>query len=202
MKNVLVIKSSISGDNGKSNQLIAHLLAQGAATNIAVTEIDLNAKPMPHLEMSEIASWMTPASERTAEQQALAALSDELIAKVEAADALIIGVPMYNFALPSQLKALLDRIARAGVTFKYTEQGPVGLLKDKPVVFALARGGIYANTPADSQVPFLTSFFNFVGLTKLHYVYAEGLNMGPESAETALTKAQTELAEIAKTLFA
>lgn len=202
MKNVLVIKSSISGDNGKSNQLIAHLLAQGAATNIAVTEIDLNAKPMPHLEMSEIASWMTPASDRTAEQQALAALSDELIAKVEAADALIIGVPMYNFALPSQLKALLDRLARAGVTFKYTEQGPVGLLKDKPVVFALARGGIYANTPADSQVPFLTSFFNFVGLTKLHYVYAEGLNMGPESAETALTKAQTELAEIAKTLFA
>ncbi|GHG68199.1 FMN-dependent NADH-azoreductase [Alishewanella longhuensis] len=202
MKNVLVIKSSISGDNGKSNQLIAHLLAQGAATNVSVTEIDLNLNPLPHLEMSEIASWMTAAADRTAEQQALAAHSDDLIAKVTAADALVIGVPMYNFALPSQLKALFDRLARAGVTFKYTEQGPVGLLADKPVVFALARGGIYANSPADSQVPFLKSFFNFIGLTQLHYVYAEGLNMGPESAENALSKAQAELSEIAKILFA
>lgn len=201
MKNVLVIKSSISGDNGKSNQLIAHLLGEGAL-GISVTEIDLNATPMSHLAMDEIASWMTPASERTPEQQTLAAVSDELIAKVTAADALVIGVPMYNFALPSQLKALLDRLARAGVTFKYTEQGPVGLLQDKPVVFALARGGIYANGPADSQVPFLKTFFNFIGLTQLHFVYAEGLNMGPESAETALNKAQAELKELAKTLFA
>lgn len=202
MKNVLVIKSSISGDNGKSNQLIAHLLAQAPASSLTVTEIDLNTKPLPHLEMVEMASWMTPAADRTPEQQALAALSDELIAKVQAADAVVIGVPMYNFALPSQLKALLDRLARAGITFKYTEQGPVGLLQDKPVVLALTRGGIYANGPADSQVPFLTTFFNFVGLTQLHYVYAEGLNMGPDSAEAALTAAQNELTEIAKTLFA
>lgn len=202
MKNVLVIKSSISGDNGKSNQLIAHLLAQGTAANVSVTEIDLNSNPVAHLEMSEIASWMTPAADRTAEQQALAAVSDDLIAKVTAADAVIIGVPMYNFALPSQLKALLDRLARAGVTFKYTEQGPVGLLQDKPVVFALARGGIYANGPADSQVPFLKTFFNFIGLTQLHFVYAEGLNMGPETAESALNSAQAELKEMAKTLFA
>lgn len=202
MKNVLVIKSSISGDNGKSNQLIAHLLAQAPASSLTVTEIDLNTKPLPHLEMVEMASWMTPAADRTPEQQALAALSDELIAKVQAADAVFIGVPMYNFALPSQLKALLDRLARAGITFKYTEQGPVGLLQDKPVVLALTRGGIYANGPADSQVPFLTTFFNFVGLTQLHYVYAEGLNMGPDSAEAALTAAQNELTEIAKTLFA
>lgn len=202
MKNVLVIKSSISGDNGKSNQLIAHLLAQVPASSLTVTEIDLNTKPLPHLDMVEMASWMTPAAERTPEQQALAALSDELIEKVQAADAVVIGVPMYNFALPSQLKALLDRLARAGITFKYTEQGPVGLLQDKPVVLALTRGGIYANGPADSQVPFLKTFFNFVGLTQLHYVYAEGLNMGPDSAEAALTAAQNEFTEIAKTLFA
>ncbi|CAM5205648.1 FMN-dependent NADH-azoreductase [Alishewanella longhuensis] len=202
MKNVLVIKSSISGDNGKSNQLIAHLLAEGAAAAVSVTEIDLNLNPVAHLAMDEIASWMTPPADRTAEQQALAAVSDDLIAKVAAADAVIIGVPMYNFALPSQLKALLDRLARAGVTFKYTEQGPVGLLQDKPVVFALARGGIYANGPADSQVPFLKTFFNFIGLTQLHFVYAEGLNMGPETAESALNSAQAELKEIAKTLFA
>jgi len=202
MKNVLVIKSSISGDNGKTNQLIGHLLTKLPAASITVNEIDLNSQPLPHLAMTEIASWMTPEAERSDEQQQLAAFSDQLIAKVQAADTIVIGVPMYNFSLPSQLKALLDRLARAGVTFKYTEQGPVGLLKDKPVVFALARGGVYANTAADSQVPFLKTFFNFVGLTQLHFVYAEGLNMGPETAESALAAAQQQLAELAKTIIA
>lgn len=199
MKNILVINSSISGSNGNSNKLVQFLLAQ--LSGAQVTEIDLNAQPLPHLEMSEIGAWMTPAAERSSEQQALAARSDELIAKVEAADAIVFGVPMYNFALPSQLKALLDRLARAGVTFKYTETGPVGLLKDKPVIFALARGGVYANSPADSQVPFLKTFFNFVGLTQLHFVYAEGLNMGPEAAEKGLGAAQQQLTELAKQLF-
>lgn len=199
MKNILVINSSISGSNGNSNKLVQFLLAQ--LSGAQVTEIDLNAQPLPHLEMSEIGAWMTPAAERSREQQALAARSDELIAKIEAADAIVFGVPMYNFALPSQLKALLDRLARAGVTFKYTETGPVGLLKDKPVIFALARGGIYANTPADSQVPFLKTFFNFIGLTQLHFVYAEGLNMGPEAAEKGLAAAQQQLTELAKQLF-
>lgn len=199
MKNILVINSSISGSNGNSNKLVQFLLAQ--LSGAQVTEIDLNAQPLPHLEMSEIGAWMTPAAERSSEQQALAARSDELIAKIEAADAIIFGVPMYNFALPSQLKALLDRLARAGVTFKYTETGPVGLLKDKPVIFALARGGVYANTPADSQVPFLKTFFNFIGLTQLHFVYAEGLNMGPEAAEKGLAAAQQQLTELAKQFF-
>lgn len=199
MKNILVINSSISGSNGNSNKLVQFLLAQ--LSGAQVTEIDLNAQPLPHLEMSEIGAWMTPAAERSREQQALAARSDELIAKIEAADAIVFGVPMYNFALPSQLKALLDRLARAGVTFKYTETGPVGLLKDKPVIFALARGGVYANSPADSQVPFLKTFFNFIGLTQLHFVYAEGLNMGPEAAEKGLTAAQQQLTELAKQLF-
>ena len=199
MKNILVINSSISGSNGNSNKLVQFLLAQ--LSGAQVTEIDLNAQPLPHLEMSEIGACMTPAAERSSEQKALAARSDELIAKVEAADAIVFGVPMYNFALPSQLKALLDRLARAGVTFKYTETGPVGLLKDKPVIFALARGGIYANTPADSQVPFLKTFFNFIGLTQLHFVYAEGLNMGPEAAEKGLAAAQQQLSELAKQLF-
>lgn len=199
MKNILVINSSISGTNGNSTKLVQHLLAQ--LPQAQVTEIDLGAKPLPHLEMAEIGAWMTPAAERSAEQQALAAHSDDLIAKVQAADAVIFGVPMYNFALPSQLKALLDRLARAGVTFKYTETGPVGLLQDKPVIFALARGGVYANTPADSQVPFLKTFFNFIGLTQLHFVYAEGLNMGPDAAEKGISAAQQQLTELAKQLF-
>lgn len=199
MKNILVINSSISGANGNSTKLVQHLLAQ--LPQAQVTEIDLGAKPLPHLEMAEIGAWMTPAAERSAEQQALAAHSDDLIAKVQAADVVVFGVPMYNFALPSQLKALLDRLARAGITFKYTETGPVGLLQDKPVIFALARGGVYANTPADSQVPFLKTFFNFIGLTQLHFVYAEGLNMGPDAAEKGISAAQQQLTELAKQLF-
>ncbi len=102
---------------------------------------------------------------------------------------------MYNFGLPSQLKAWLDRIARAGVTFRYTETGPVGLLADKPVLVVATRGGIYRDTPNDSQTPFLQSIFNFVGLTQQHYVYAEALNMG--QAEPAIAAAQAELVQLA-----
>lgn len=196
MTNILFINSSISGENGNSTKLARHFLAQLPA-GTTVTEVDLNNDPLPHLEMAEIGAWMTEPAQRTEQQQALAARSDQLIAKIEAADALIIGVPMYNFSLPTQLKAAFDRIARAGVTFKYTETGPVGLLQDKPVIFALARGGAYANTPADSQVPLLKTFFNFVGLTQLHFVYAEALNMGPESADKALNEAQQQLTALA-----
>ena len=202
MKNILVINSSISGSAGKSVELVQHFLAQLPQAQYSVTDIDLNASPLAHLDMKEMASWMTAADERNAEQQQLAAISDDLVAQVKAADILVFGVPMYNFALPSQLKALLDRLARAGVTFNYTEQGPVGLLTDKPVVFALTRGGVYADGPADSQVPFLKTFFNFLGLTQLHFVYAEGLNMGPDSAEQAISKAKTQLTALGQQLFA
>ncbi|WP_333608680.1 FMN-dependent NADH-azoreductase, partial [Arsukibacterium sp.] len=183
MKNVLVINSSISGEQGQSAQLAQQFLTQLALTPEQITTIDLNTHALPHLDMAELGAWMTAEAERTAEQQQLAAMSDDLIAKVEAADVIVLGVPMYNFAIPSQLKSLLDRLARAGRTFKYTEQGPVGLLQDKPVVILATRGGIYQGTAADSQTPFLTTFFNFIGLTQLHFVYAEGLNMGAEAAE-------------------
>lgn len=200
MKNILVINSSISGAKGQSVQLAQQFLAGLSLTPEHITTIDLNANALPHLDMSELAAWMTADTERTAEQQRLAAISDELIAKVEAADIIVLGVPMYNFAIPSQLKSLLDRLARAGRTFKYTEQGPVGLLKDKPVVVLATRGGVYQGTAADSQTPFLTTFFNFIGLTQLHFVYAEGLNMGPEAAEKALSAARKQLTELSAQL--
>ncbi|WP_213994766.1 NAD(P)H-dependent oxidoreductase [Arsukibacterium sp.] len=192
MKNVLVINSSISGDNGHSTKLSKAFLAK-LGSGIKLTEIDLSAAPLPHLEMKEIAAWMTPATERTAEQQQLADYSDKLIEQVKAADVIVFGVPMYNFGIPSQLKSVLDRLARAGITFNYTENGPVGLLTDKPVIVLATRGGIYQGTAADSQTPFLTSFFNFIGLTQLHFVYAEGLNMGAEAADKALAAAQQQL---------
>lgn len=202
MKQVLVINSSISGDKGQSAQLADTFIAQLPKQHFTVDYLDLITEPLGHLEMPEIAAWMTPANERSEQQQALAKISDSLIARVKAADVIVVGVPMYNFAIPSQLKVLLDRLARSGVTFRYTENGPQGLLDDKPVVFLATRGGIYQGTNADSQTPFLTTFFNFLGLKDLHFVYAEGLNMGSDAADKALSAATARLTQLSSTIAA
>lgn len=202
MKTVLFINSSIRGADSQSAQLAQQFLSELPQGAYKLETIDLGKQAIPHLDMAEMAAWMTPAAERTAEQQALAAVSDGIIDKIKAADVLLFGVPMYNFAIPSQLKAFLDRVARAGVTFKYTEQGPVGLLEDKPVIILAARGGLYQGTAADSQTPFLTSIFNFVGLTQLHFVYAEGLNMGEDSATKALAAAKLRISVLSKNIAA
>jgi FMN-dependent NADH-azoreductase len=202
MKQILLITSSISGDKGHSNQLTQQFIAQLPQGSFTLDTLDLNQAPVPHLEMSEIAAWMTPAEQRSDDQAALAALSDDIITRIKAADVIVLGVPMYNFGVPSQLKALLDRVARAGVTFSYTENGPVGLLEDKPVVIFATRGGVYQGTALDSQTPFLQTFFNFIGLKDVHFVYAEGLNMGVDAQQTALTAARNRLAEISAKIAA
>ncbi|KUM52707.1 MULTISPECIES: FMN-dependent NADH-azoreductase [Rheinheimera] len=202
MKHILLINSSINGDKGHSAQLAQQFIAQLPKGSFKLDTLDLNATPVPHLEMTEMAAWMTPAEQRSSEQQRLAAISDDIVARIKAADVIVLGVPMYNFGIPSQLKALLDRVARAGITFKYTEQGPVGLLDDKPVVIFAARGGIYQGTGLDSQTPFLQTFFNFVGLKDLHFVYAEGLNMGTDAQQAALTAAKARLTEISAKIAA
>jgi FMN-dependent NADH-azoreductase len=201
MRNILVVNSSISGENGQSNQLINNFVKALPAT-ATVTNLDLNLRGLTHLSMPEIGAWMTPEGDRSVEQQQLAAVSDNMIAQVKAADVILIGVPMYNFGVPSQLKAWFDRIARAGVTFKYTDKGPVGLLEDKPVVFFLTRGGMYKDLPHDTQTPYLVNFFNFIGLKNLHFIFAEGLNMGPDAAQAALTAAHAAIADLAAELVA
>jgi FMN-dependent NADH-azoreductase len=202
MKQILLINSSINGDKGHSVQLAQQFIAQLPKGSFTLDTLDLHAAPLSHLEMNEIAAWMTPAEQRSSEQHSLAAISDDVIARFKAADVIVLGVPMYNFGIPSQLKALLDRVARAGVTFKYTEQGPVGLLEDKPVVIFATRGGIYQGTELDSQTPFLQTFFNFVGLKDVHFVYAEGLNMGADAQQAALTAASARLAQISAKIAA
>lgn len=202
MKHILLINSSINGDKGHSVQLAQQFIAQLPQDRFKLDTLDLNSTPVPHFDMTEMVAWMTPAEQRSSEQQRLAAISDDIIARIKAADVIVLGVPMYNFGIPSQLKALFDRVARAGITFKYTEQGPVGLLEDKPVVILATRGGIYQGSSMDSQTPFLQSFFNFVGLKSLHFIYAEGLNMGAESQQAALNAAVANLTEISATLAA
>jgi len=189
MKNILVVQASVSAAQSHSNQLIDFFLQQVPAS-VTVQQLDVTTAALPHLEMADLVAWNTPADERSETQQHLAALSDNAIAAVQAADLIVIGVPMYNFGIPSQLKAWMDRIARAGVTFRYTEQGPVGLLADKPVLFVATRGGLYQGTSNDNQTPFLRQFFQLIGLHHQHFVYAEALNMGQADQATAAAKAE------------
>ncbi|HYR25948.1 MAG TPA: NAD(P)H-dependent oxidoreductase [Aquabacterium sp.] len=159
----------------------------------AVTVRDLATNPHPVLDGAALGALFTPADQRTAEQAARVALDDALIAEVQAHDVIVLGVPMYNFGVPVQLKTWLDAIARNGVTFRYTANGPEGLLKGKTVYVAFARGGIYRDTPADSQTPYLKTILGFLGITDVKFIYAEGLNMGPEAADKGFTQAEADL---------
>jgi FMN-dependent NADH-azoreductase len=144
-----------------------------------------------------VQAFFTPAEQRSAEQHAHAAASQELIDELKAADVVVLGLPLYNFGVPSTLKAYFDHLARAGITFRYTANGPEGLLADRKVYIFAARGGFYQGTAADSQTPFVTSFLNFIGLKDLEYVYAEGLNIGEDQKRSALDAAAEKIIKLA-----
>ncbi|WMN60141.1 NAD(P)H-dependent oxidoreductase [Pseudoalteromonas xiamenensis] len=189
MKKILAIKSSINGANSISNKLIDEVLSLNDNSNTTVR--DLGASPLPHLSQHEMGAWMAAVDQITPEQRELKAISDEVVEEVKAADIILIGLPMYNFAVPSNFKSWIDRLARAGVTFNYTENGPVGLLDDKPVYVIATRGGKYHGTPMDSQTQFIKDVFAFVGLKNVNFVYVEGLAMG--EADIAIANAQSAL---------
>jgi FMN-dependent NADH-azoreductase len=198
---ILQVNSSARTDGSHSTRLATTitqgLLAAHPGANLAVR--DLARVAHPALDESALGALFTPAEQRTAEQAARVALDDMLIAEIQQADTLVIGVPMYNFGVPSQLKNWIDAISRVRVTFRYTDKGPEGLLQGKKVVFALTRGGMYRNTPKDSQVPYLTTVFAFLGMTDLHFVYAEGLAMGPEAEREALASAHAQIEDVLST---
>jgi FMN-dependent NADH-azoreductase len=146
-------------------------------TNSNAVIRDVAKHPVSHLTQDEMNAWITPAQDRTDEQQALSRTSDLMIEELQKSDTIVIAMPMYNFGVPSTFKAWVDRVARAGITFNYTENGPVGLLKDKKVIIVATRGGIYEGTEKDSQSQFLKDFFSFIGLDDIKFIYAEGLNM-------------------------
>lgn len=196
MKTLLQVKSSIFGDQGQSAQLGAVLIEKWKAAypESEVVVRDLVADSIAHFDMSVISALMTEVADRTDEQSALVSLSDQLVNEIVSADALVISAPMYNFAVPSQLKAWVDMIARNGVTFKYTENGPVGLLEDKPVYILATRGGMYKEAGLDHQVPWLKQILSFMGLNQVQVIYAEGLNMAEK--EASLAEAQEIIANI------
>ncbi|WP_299177724.1 NAD(P)H-dependent oxidoreductase [uncultured Neptuniibacter sp.] len=195
MKTLLHIKSSIFGSEGQSAQLAETLISQWKLKHPAgeVVERDLVAENIPHMDQTVVTALRGGAAEHTAEHQAILQRSDELVAELKAADEVVIGLPFYNFNVPSQVKSYFDLLARAGVTFSYTENGPVGLIDDKPVYLITTRGGIYHETGIDFQIPFVKQFLGFIGLKNVEVVYAEGLAMG-EIAEKALAEANAQIA--------
>jgi FMN-dependent NADH-azoreductase len=195
--NILQINSSARRDASQSTRLATRIVERlrDADPEATVTVRDLNLVPHPILDEAALGALFTPAESRTAEQSARVAQDDALIAEVMAADAIVLGVPMYNFGVPAQLKNWIDAISRAGVTFRYTEKGPEGLVKGKTVYVALTRGGKYRNTPSDTQVPYLRTVFGFLGMTDVHFVYAEGLAMGPDAEQKAIASAYEQIEE-------
>jgi FMN-dependent NADH-azoreductase len=195
--NILQINSSARSTGSRSTRLagdiVARLRAMQPQAQLQVR--DLARDPIPVLDEAALQAVFTPATQRSPEQAARVALADHLIAEVQAADILVLGVPMYNFGVPAALKNWIDAIARAQATFRYTETGPQGLLTGKTVYVALARGGIHAGTPNDTQVPYLRSVLAFLGMTDVRFVYAEGLDLGAESESAALQAAQRQIDE-------
>jgi len=195
--NILQINSSQRGADSESTRVASQVVAKLAASNpgAQVTVRDLGAQPHPELDGSALGALFTPADSRSAAQSARVALDDALIAQAQAADVIVIGAPMYNFGMPTQLKSWFDAIARAGVTFRYTETGPEGLLKNKKVYVATARGGVYP-ADADPQVPHIRMLLNFLGLTDNTFIYSSGLAMGPDAAAKGQAEADAAVAAI------
>jgi len=198
--NILQINSSArswaNGQGSQSTRLATELVERLRAANpgSTLTVRDLTANPHPALDESALGALFTPADARSQEQHARVALDQALIDEVKAADVLVIGVPMVNFGITSQLKNWIDAIAKAGITFKYTATGPVGLIEGKKVYAVLTRGGVYRDQPHDTQVPYLRQTLGFLGITDIEFIYAEGLAMGPEAEAKALASARSEIA--------
>ena len=193
MKTILQINSSIGSANGESSKL-ANLYVNGLlAANPQAQAIvrDLAKEPVPHLDSARFAAFLSKEENRTEEQKAVLRYSDTLIEELKRADVIVLGVPMYNFGVPSQLKAWFDHVARAGVTFKYTATGAVGLLTGKKAVVIATRGGRYAGTPNDHELPFVRQFLAFLGVTDVDFVYAEGLALGDAPRSESLAMAQS-----------
>jgi FMN-dependent NADH-azoreductase len=196
--NILQINSS-ARTQGSQSTVLAHELTsrlKAVHPDATLTLRDLAVTPHPVLDEATLQALFTPAESRTPTQAARVALDDVLIAEIQAADLVVLGVPMYNFGVPAQLKNWIDAIAKVKITFAYTDKGPQGLLTGKKVYVALARGGLYRNTPADTQVPYLKTVLGFLGMTDIEFFYAEGLNMGPDAAEKGLAFARAQIDEV------
>ena len=198
MSTLLHIDSSARFNGSLTRELSAAFTAQWQSKHAdgRVITRDVVAEPLPHVTEAMLGAYFTPADQRSPEQQATISLSDKLVDELIAADTIVIGIPMYNFAAPSAFKAWIDHVCRAGRTFKYTETGPVGLLTGKRAVVFLSRGGVYSQGPAqayDFQTGYIKTVLGFLGITDVEVILAEGVSQGEEKAKQALSQAHQAL---------
>lgn len=199
MTRILVIHTSARRDGSQSRtyteQLVDQLRSQH--TNAQVTVRDLGSEPLPHLDEHLLGGWMKSAGEQSDSERTAAARATALVEELLASDILVIGSAMYNFGISSTLKAWLDHVLQAGRTFKYTENGPVGLAGGRKVYVVTARGGRYQDTPLDHQAPYLKTVFAFIGIDDLHFVHVEGQAMGEDEAAKGRSEAEQAIARVA-----
>jgi FMN-dependent NADH-azoreductase len=200
MTNVLIVDSAATGDSSVTRRLTGELEAilRGRGP-VRIVHRDVGTHPIPHLTAETTPAIRGAEAETDAARDAIA-LSDALIAELKAADLIVIGAPMYNFGMPSTLKAWFDHVARAGITFRYSEAGPEGLLKNKKAIVIESRAGLYNSGPSaamDSQEPHLRTLLGFVGLDDLTFVRVEKLAFGPEQAAASIATAIGELRSLA-----
>jgi len=197
MSKVLILKSSILSTFSQSNQLADFFVAQWRKTHPAdqITVRDLAEQTVPVLDGELVGALRPSDATLTPRQQEALDISDALISELQDHDVIVMAVPMYNFNIPTQLKNYFDLVARAGVTFRYSEQGPEGLVTGKRVVVLTTRGGIHKDTPSDLVTAYLRLFLGFLGMTDVHFVLAEGVAYGPEVASKAQADAKAAISQ-------
>ncbi|CAK6492860.1 FMN-dependent NADH-azoreductase [Pantoea sp. Nvir] len=196
MSKVLVLKSSILAGYSQSSQLADFYAEEAKAKGDQVTVRDLAADPIPVLDGELVGALRPSDAPLSPRQQEALDLSNALIEELQAHDVVVIAAPMYNFNIPTQLKNYFDLVARAGVTFRYTEAGPEGLVKGKRAVILSSRGGIHKDTPSDLLTPYVKLFLGFIGITDVEFVFAEGIAYGPEVATKATDDAKNAIKQI------
>ncbi len=198
MSNILLVLSSPRGEEAYSTQVARDLVAKLRAGDPAavVTVRDVARDPLPHVGEAFVNAIRSPTGPSTEAERAVVEKSNALVDELLAADVVVIAAPMYNFGVPSTLKAWIDHVARAGRTFRYTENGPEGLAKDKRAFLVLSRGGVYSTGPAqrlEHQGTYLRALLGFLGITDVRTIDIEGVAFGPEAAERALNAAHTKI---------
>ena len=193
MSTLLQLNTSLFSTGGQSTKLADEFVAGWRASHPGSKVIvrDLAHDPVPHLSAERFQAFLAKPEERTADQRAVVEYSDELIDELRRADVIVLGLPMYNFGVPSTLKAYFDHIARVGVTFRYTDKGSVGLLTGKKAYVFATRGGVYQG--GDSETAFVRQFLNFLGLADVEFVYAEGLAISDAAKQAGLARAQVAI---------
>lgn len=195
---LLHIDSSILGDHSASRALTAKVVAalEAATPGLEVSYHDLAHDALGDFSAASLTAGATPAEQRSAEQRDEAERNARALQEFLAADVLVLGAPMYNFTIPTQLKAWIDRITVAGTTFRYSEAGPVGLCEGKKAIIVATAGGIHAGKPTGlSHADYLKLVLSFLGITDVQTVYAEGLAYGDEAKSAALASAERQIAE-------